>query len=73
MVNPVKTAKKMFDQFLSKHAPDAADSLPLIPAPKAAATRALASKVGAARAAILTPQKRRKIAKQAAKTRWEKR
>jgi len=52
----------MFDQFLSKADPDA---LPVIGEPEAKIGR-LASKGGQARAASLTPQKRRKIAKRAA-------
>jgi len=72
MGNPVKTAKEMFDSFLSKHDP-ASVSKPQTRGPQAqAAASALAAKGGVARAASLTPKKRRQIAKAAAKARWKK-
>jgi len=72
MGNPVKTAKEMFDSFLLKHDP-ASVPKPQARGPQAqAATSALAAKGGIARAASLTPKKRRQIAKKAAKTRWAK-
>jgi len=72
MANPVKAAKQMFDQFLAKHDPGSSvtlDSLSVEPRP-AVAKRA--RKGGIARAASLTPRKRRQIAKRAAKARWAK-
>lgn len=71
MAHPVKVAKQMFDQFLSKH--DPGSIVPNIGEPQAqAAAVALASKGGRARAANLTSKKRRQIAKRAAKARWSK-
>jgi hypothetical protein len=69
MANAIKTAKQMFDQFLSKHDPDA---VPTIGEPEATIGE-LASKGGHARAANLTPAKRHQIAKKAARTRWKSR
>lgn len=70
MAHPVKVAKQMFDQFLSKRDPDSVP--PNIEEPQAQITPALAAKGGRARAAALTPKKRRQIAKNAAKARWGK-
>ena len=74
MANPVKAAKQMFDQFLSKHDPDSTqDSLADIGEDESASlsdAHDLASKGGYARAATLSPKKRRQIAKRAAKARW---
>jgi hypothetical protein len=69
MANPIKAAKQMFDQFLSKHDPDSGVLEEPDTQEKA---RKLAAKGGRARAARLTPKKRRQIAKRAAKARWEK-
>ena len=69
MANPVKAAKQMFDQFLAKHDPESI--LPETRQPEdERAAKALAAKGGAARAAKLTPKKRRSIAKRAARARW---
>lgn len=71
MGNPVKTAKQMFDAFLSKHDPTAMPKRPRAPQAQAAAS-AIASKGGIARASKLTPKKRQQIAKVAANARWKK-
>jgi hypothetical protein len=71
MADPVKVARQMFDQFLEKADPESEDhSTPKIPGSTGVSMRSLASKGGTARAASLTPKKRREIAKQAAKARW---
>jgi len=72
MADPIKTAKKIFDQFLSKadpasmpdYDPHAKD------AQAQAAGRKGGLKGGRARADNLSPQKRRKIARKAARSRW---
>jgi hypothetical protein len=71
MATPVKTAKQMFDQFLTKADPESATPLTA----DAGDTRrrvALASKGGHARNAALSPRKRRQIAKKAASERWKR-
>ena len=72
MAHPVKVAKQMFDQFLSKHDPDPNPGFALDSAEPEdrAEARKLAAKGGRARAASLTPQKRKRIARRAAKARW---
>jgi hypothetical protein len=74
MADPIKTAKGMFDQFLSKHDPLAMPNFdPTAKDPQAKAASAKgARKGGLARAASLSRAGRRKIAKKAAKTRWKK-
>ena len=74
MADPIKTAKGMFDNFLSKHDPL---SMPgFDPEAKDVQAQAAglkgASKGGIARAASLTPEKRKRIAKKAARVRWGK-
>jgi len=73
MASPIKTAKQMFDQFLSKHDPATGDLSPSEVRPLRAkkAASALAAKGGVARAVKLTPKKRQEIAKRAAKARWK--
>ena len=74
MADPIKTAKGMFDNFLSKvdpvampgYSPDAKD-----PQSRAAGLKG-ARGGGMARAASLTPKKRHQIAKKAARARWAK-
>ena len=74
MASPIKTAKQMFDQFLSKHDSKTVQGcIPDVAEPEdRAGARTLAAKGGRARAAILSPRKRRQIAKRAAKARWTK-
>jgi len=72
VANPVKTAKQMFDQFLAKHDPAAVQTTAQIDQKTNNAARVVAAKGGAARAARLSPKKRRQIAKRAAKARWSK-
>jgi hypothetical protein len=67
MANPVKAAKQMFDQFLTKVDPESADESPTVSLRDG---HNLASQGGLARAASLSPKKRRQIAKRAAKARW---
>lgn len=72
-MDPVQIAKNIYDQFLTKNDPDSvpSESQPETPNPKAqAAGRKGGSKGGKARAAKLSPGKRRQIAKKAAKARW---
>jgi hypothetical protein len=74
MADPIKTAKNMFDNFLSKadplampgYSPDAKDLQA-----QAAGLKG-ARRGGLARATSLTPTKRQQIAKKAAKVRWGK-
>ncbi len=74
MANPIKAAKQMFDQFLSKHDPDAVPKD--VPGIEEGASMLdshdLASQGGHARATALSPKRRRQIAKRAAKARWSK-
>jgi len=78
--DPTIFAKKVFDHIVNKYDPEAADSVMVAdsafedkPAknPHAQALGKLGgSKGGKARAANLSPAKRRQIAKKAAKARW---
>lgn len=74
--DPVEIAKGMYDQFLTKNDPDAAPreaQRTRKPNPKAQAAGRKGGLVGgAARAATLTPRKRKQIAKKAAQARWKK-
>ena len=72
MADPIKTAKGIFDQFLSKADPASMpDYDPNAKDQQAqAAGRKGGRQGGIARAASLSPAKRRKIAKKAARTRW---
>lgn len=74
MADPIKAAKNIFDQFLSKHDPAAVpDYDPNAKDPQAQAAGSKGGKKGGlARATILTARKRRQIAKEAAKARWRK-
>jgi hypothetical protein len=73
MADPIKTAKSMFDNFLSKadplampgYSPDAKD-----PQARAAGLKG-ARAGGIARAASLTPKRRNQIARKAANSRWK--
>jgi hypothetical protein len=67
MADPIKTAKGMFDNFLSKVDPEAVG-----PA-EAQIQVANPSAGGKARAANMSPKRRKQIAKKAAKTRWSAR
>jgi len=75
MADPIKTAKRMFDDFLSKADPEAMpDYHPDAVDLQAQAAGAKGAKQGGlARAANLTPKKRRQIAKLAARARWKSR
>lgn len=75
MADPIKTAKHMFDEFLSKADPLAAPGFnPDAKDPQAqVAGMAGARKGGLARAAKLSSAKRREIAKKAAGMRWKHR
>ncbi|MGH9447326.1 MAG: histone H1 [Terriglobia bacterium] len=74
MADPIKAAKHIFDQFLSKvdpasmpnYDPNAKDQQ------AQAAGRKGGKKGGLVRAASLSPTRRHKIAKLAAKARWQK-
>jgi hypothetical protein len=68
----VQIAKSIYDQFLAKNDPASvpATSQPARPNPKAEAGRKGGLKGGKARAASLSPHKRKQIAKKAAKARW---
>jgi hypothetical protein len=73
--DPVQIAKRIYDQFLAKNDPDSVPSEPQpeTPNPKAQAAGRKGGKIGGkARAAALTPRKRKQIAKKAAKARWGK-
>lgn len=64
MANPIKTAKNIFDHFLSKVDPEAvgpAEAQIQVANPYAG---------GKARAVNLSPKRRKQIAKKAAKARW---
>jgi hypothetical protein len=73
MADPIKTAKHIFDQFLSKADPASMpDYDPNAKDPQAqAAGRKGGKRGGAARAASLSPRKRKQIARKAAETRWK--
>jgi hypothetical protein len=72
--DPIEIAHSIFDEFLSKHDPDAVT--PQEPEgkdpKKQAAGRIGGKKGGEARAAKLSPRKRKAIAKKAATARWAK-
>jgi hypothetical protein len=74
MADPIKTAKKIFDQFLSKADPASMSGYD----PKAKDAQAQAAgrkggrKGGPIRAARLSLRKRQQIAKNAAQVRWKK-
>jgi hypothetical protein len=71
--DPVEIAKTIYDQFLAKNDPDSVSSEPQpdTPNPKVQAAGRKGGLVGGkARAAALTPGKRKQIAKKAAKARW---
>jgi len=74
MADPIKAAKHIFDQFLSKADPAALPNYD----PKAKDAQAQAAgrrggrKGGPIRARRLSPQKRQQIAKNAARVRWKR-
>ena len=71
MADPIKVAKHMFGEFLSKHDPNS--DMARVPDIAEVEDRiALASKGGHARAESLSLRKRRQIAKRAARARWGK-
>jgi len=72
MADPIKAAKRIFDQFLSKADPASMpDYDPKAKDPqKQEAGRSGGKKGGAARAATLSEKERHKIAMKAAKSRW---
>jgi hypothetical protein len=72
MADPLKAAKRMFDEFLSKADPASMpDYNPNTKDAQAqAAGRKGGRKGGLARAVSLSPQKRRQLAKKAANSRW---
>jgi hypothetical protein len=74
MADPIKTAKHIFDQFLSKADPASMpDYNPNTKDPQAQAAGRKGGKAGGPeRARRLTANKRRRIAKQAAAARWSK-
>lgn len=72
MADPIKAAKNIFENFLSKADPASMpDYDPNAKDPQAqAAGRVGGKKGGVARAVNLSPRKRHKIAKKAARARW---
>jgi hypothetical protein len=73
--DPNLFAKRVFDNLLDKIDPEAAaersESQPATKDPKAVRAGRKGGKIGGkARAASLTPRKRKQIAKKAAKARW---
>jgi hypothetical protein len=74
MADPIKTAKRMFDEFLSKADPASVPDYDpnAIDLEAQAAGSKGARQGGLARASRLTPKKRRQIAKRAATARWKK-
>jgi hypothetical protein len=72
MADPIKAAKGIFDQFLSKADPGAIHHTETRDQQTKDAGRKISAKGGTARAESLTPKKRRQIAKRAAKARWSK-
>jgi hypothetical protein len=74
MADPIKAARRMFGEFLSKADPLAVPGFdPDAKDPQAwAAGRKGARLGGLARAANLTPTRRREIARKAARMRWRK-
>lgn len=75
MADPIKTAKRMFDEFLSKADPGSMpDYDPNANDTQAqAAGRKGAGNGGMARAERLSTRKRKEIAQKAARARWSKR
>ena len=71
MADPIKTAKNMFAQFLSKHDPGHSTAC-ISDVAEPPDRVALAAKGGRATADSLTPRRRRQIAKRAARARWSK-
>jgi hypothetical protein len=77
--DPNLFAKRVFNSLLDKLDPEAAAELPSEPELSAKDPKAVAAgrkgglKGGPARAAALSPDKRRKSAQHAAKTRWKAR
>lgn len=74
MADPIKTAKHIFDKFLSKADPASVPNYdPSAKDAQAQAAGREGGKVGGPeRARLLTVSKRRRIAKQAAAVRWSK-
>ena len=74
MADPIKTANRMFDEFLSKVDPAAMPNYQrdAIDLQAQAAGSKGARQGGLARAASLTAKKRQQIAKRAARARWKK-
>lgn len=73
MADPIKTAKTIFDTFLSKADPVAIQDMATIGESQAQISGRIGGKVGGpARAKKLSPAHRKSIAKLAAKKRWEK-
>jgi len=72
--DPIEVAKDVFDQFLSIADPESVQPKEPEPKdPKRVAAGKVGGKVGGpARAASLTPRKRKQIAKKAATSRWGK-
>jgi hypothetical protein len=74
MADPIKTARRMFDEFLSKADPLAVPSFD--PDAKDSQAQAVglkgARQGGLTRAVNLTPTRRREIAKKAARMRWKR-
>jgi hypothetical protein len=70
--DPLRAAKQIFDEFLSRHDPDAGITPETKSLRAVAAGRKGAQKGGLARAAALSPERRKRIAKKAAKARWSK-
>ncbi|HEX8087595.1 MAG TPA: histone H1 [Blastocatellia bacterium] len=73
--DPVEIAHSIFDDFLSRHDPDAAKPSPEPEGKdpkKQAAGRVGGLKGGKARAAKLSAKKRKVLAKKAAEARWDK-
>lgn len=74
--DPSQFARSVLDRIIEKYDPEAVSDQPAEPNPKneraQAAGRLGGLKGGKARAAQLSPAKRKKIASKAAKARWEK-
>jgi hypothetical protein len=74
MADPIKTAKHIFDQFLSKADPASIPNYnPQCKDRKAQAAGRKGGRIGGvARSVALSPEERSEIAKKAAATRWKK-
>jgi hypothetical protein len=74
MADAIKTAKNIFSHFLSKVDPEAVPGFDPLAKDRQAQAAGLkgARGGGIARAARLTPERRKQIAKKAAKSRWSK-